>query len=563
MNEDPVKIDLPSSLGTNMEEALGLDPVLSVNLEQRRKRKDVAGSLDQKRPSRFEPPPTEETKAPPATLQKGAKRKFHMRDDDEIDTKQVAVVSPDDFKYTRKNVDDKPQLKESSISEKTTQRVTRELAVARARSKEKTAAGTSTAGRKPLAPKTVNSDVANSPKKQTKPPISDGEKPAKPPILRTTDSRPSSRNEDPMPIKPSVELVEPIVAIIPEPETPAALDIFSPTSSGPSTTRNESRDTPPPADLGPGGEGHRPSRRARASVSYAEPNLRDKMRRPTKELVDAVTGEGKGHRLSMSVKIEEDGQVVPQTENRAKQTDSTMRIKSEMPPDGESWKSMPISSKSEMYSNSPLSNKMADPASNSTAIPEPAQRRRRGSALYSTADPEDATQTQSQSSRSGSSNAISALIASQKAKQNSTPNPGDLADQIANLDIYEFTASSPKSENKKAGVGKTKEDLQKMRISRRQSTSMATVHKADDNVVQRLGTSAATRRRQNYVAESGGLAKVLNEGKEAVSASARSKEAGAGHQMSNSRTEIRDTEKEDPASQRSERLGARRRSMML
>ena len=35
----------------------------------------------------------------------------------------------------------------------------------------------------------------------------------------------------------------------------------------------------------------RPSRRSRGAVSYAEPNLRDKMRRPTKELVDAVAGE--------------------------------------------------------------------------------------------------------------------------------------------------------------------------------------------------------------------------------------------------------------------------------
>ncbi|KAJ5689774.1 hypothetical protein N7462_004166 [Penicillium macrosclerotiorum] len=38
--------------------------------------------------------------------------------------------------------------------------------------------------------------------------------------------------------------------------------------------------------------GSRPSRRQRAVVSYAEPNLRDKMRRPTKEMIDAVGGHG-------------------------------------------------------------------------------------------------------------------------------------------------------------------------------------------------------------------------------------------------------------------------------
>ncbi|CAK7274097.1 hypothetical protein SEPCBS57363_005985 [Sporothrix epigloea] len=53
------------------------------------------------------------------------------------------------------------------------------------------------------------------------------------------------------------------------------------------------RDTPPPADTFLQGETSRPNRRSRASVSYAEPNLRDKMRRPTKELFDAVAGEGK------------------------------------------------------------------------------------------------------------------------------------------------------------------------------------------------------------------------------------------------------------------------------
>lgn len=36
----------------------------------------------------------------------------------------------------------------------------------------------------------------------------------------------------------------------------------------------------------------RPSRRQRAVVSYAEPNLRDKMRRPTSEMIDAVGGHG-------------------------------------------------------------------------------------------------------------------------------------------------------------------------------------------------------------------------------------------------------------------------------
>lgn len=84
------------------------------------------------------------------------------------------------------------------------------------------------------------------------------------------------------------------------PKTPAALDILSPpsTQAPPSDQQASSRDTPPPGfEAYPVSSGlaslsstaARPSRRQRSAVSYAEPNLRDKMRRPGKELVDAVT----------------------------------------------------------------------------------------------------------------------------------------------------------------------------------------------------------------------------------------------------------------------------------
>lgn len=93
---------------------------------------------------------------------------------------------------------------------------------------------------------------------------------------------------------------------IPPPEPSAAINVMlesetalpSAPLSSPATPDRQARqdvqhDTPPPADISSNGETSRPSRRARAAISYAEPNLRDKMRRPTKELFDAVTGEGK------------------------------------------------------------------------------------------------------------------------------------------------------------------------------------------------------------------------------------------------------------------------------
>lgn len=118
-----------------------------------------------------------------------------------------------------------------------------------------------------------------------------GDKPEKkkPGRTRVTITR---RNEVPAP-----ELPEPIptaeihLESFP-PKTPAAEAIFSPLSTEPSTSRTESKDTPPPGELGSmnqaGGAG-RPSRRARPQVSYKEPSLSTKMRRPGKELVDAVT----------------------------------------------------------------------------------------------------------------------------------------------------------------------------------------------------------------------------------------------------------------------------------
>jgi hypothetical protein len=99
-------------------------------------------------------------------------------------------------------------------------------------------------------------------------------------------------------LEPHAFLVRPEIEDT-EPQTPSHPDFLSPLQSQPSTIRPVGKDTPPPADLtsdpngtgaGPGG---RPSRRARSQVNYAEPNLVSKMRRPTKELFDAVGKDGR------------------------------------------------------------------------------------------------------------------------------------------------------------------------------------------------------------------------------------------------------------------------------
>lgn len=74
-----------------------------------------------------------------------------------------------------------------------------------------------------------------------------------------------------------------------QPKTPYSDDILSPVSTEPSARMQEMAITNSVEDVLSGSIG-RSSRRARAAVSYAEPSLRDKMRRPGKELVGAVEG---------------------------------------------------------------------------------------------------------------------------------------------------------------------------------------------------------------------------------------------------------------------------------
>ncbi|KAI9794799.1 MAG: hypothetical protein M1816_002927 [Peltula sp. TS41687] len=99
----------------------------------------------------------------------------------------------------------------------------------------------------------------------------------------------------------------------PEPETPGGTRHSFPRAQSESamSQAEEARDTPIPSAEAGGANadsamaGGRPSRRPRAVINYAQPNLRDKMRRPTKELVDAVTGEGKSQQQKNQLKRED------------------------------------------------------------------------------------------------------------------------------------------------------------------------------------------------------------------------------------------------------------------
>lgn len=141
----------------------------------------------------------------------------------------------------------------------------------------------------------VNTDPVISPKKQRS---SAQEKPEKPTV---PTSKPRSRAR----LNISRTITPPEIPLLPMPElmptaeinldalppkTPALGSVFSPPSTEPSSSRPESKDTPPPADLSAADQigAGRPGRRARPQVSYKEPSLHTKMRRPDAKLVDAI-----------------------------------------------------------------------------------------------------------------------------------------------------------------------------------------------------------------------------------------------------------------------------------
>lgn len=216
---------------------------------------------------------------------------------------------------------------------------------------------------------------------------------------------------------------------------PPQTDLFSPMDSQPSL-RPDSRDTPPPADLGSqANEGGRPSRRQRAAVSYAEPSLRDKMRRPGKELVDAVATSAKASTH------------VTSNENSTK-ADSTMFIQKEDEPETAEWKKLPISKSHEpVEPPSPLSNKFSHPPPTELPSTVLTDRRRRSSIAQRGSEDMSAPSLPAAPSSTVSQSTIAALVAGSQERLSRARKAAEvqrrLSGEKTNLDIYEFNDSSP------------------------------------------------------------------------------------------------------------------------
>lgn len=231
------------------------------------------------------------------------------------------------------------------------------------------------------------------------------------------------------------------------PKTPVidGLDLFSPTVSDPSEPRPERGDTPPPPDLGSEprtGSFGRSSRRSRGSVSYAEPNLRDKMRRPTKEFVDAVAAR---NRVRQTFSIKRDGSV-SSLEAELDRLRIEQEVEDELQP---TWQTKPIQEckgqqeRQRAETSSPLGNKANLAAATLPASVVTDRRRRASSVSRKDEDVEKIP--------SGSATAIAALRSSEQgyatgenhAKLDEVgANPAH-RESLERTSIFDFHCSSP------------------------------------------------------------------------------------------------------------------------
>ncbi|KAI4171551.1 MAG: hypothetical protein LQ343_004143 [Gyalolechia ehrenbergii] len=526
---DPIKFDSiqqESPRRAKLETAGGLNPALLANLETRRKRRGSSQSGEKEDTSaesinsqRSQQKEMNDQPKPGHSLKSGAKRKLSAREDEEHLGRPFAPER-DTFQYNRiqENPPHDDTEREKSGAEGKEQQAQQRASdepkrmTEKSRGRPKANSNPAISNRNILAPKSVNNDPVSSPAKIRRP--AEGEKVAKPDVSkprersRTRDQPASQRFARPAKVPPSEapeaktsqQSLEVSAKSAPKTPAPPPLDTFSPDGSEPPATRPEGRDTPPPADLDPDsantnafGSLGRASRRQRGSVSYAEPNLRDKMRRPTKDLVDAV---GADDRLKdkKAIKIEADPlDLEPIVLGDAPSKMRTVIIKKENAADDSlDWKMLPTKGHETERDRigaeapSPLENKAAVvkadlPASVVT------ERRRRSSVL----DHERFT-GEARSQDSGSGSAIAALMTEEskpRPRENNTQTeqPEEAAKPIEAPGIYDVQESSPaEAENVIAKARETKPAA--VRTSRRHSSI------SDDRIKEALARRAERRK---------------------------------------------------------------------
>jgi len=235
--------------------------------------------------------PTSEMNQVEPSLKSGAKRKLSARDDEDPATE--AVRTGQEFSFQRKSA-----IASTPLPRTKGTRFVRPVAKppeASARLESRLSPKKDLPNRKALAPKS-----ANSPYKVKKLLVNDKVATVNDGVVSQpmANAARQERRQSITPLTCEMETSNDIYdrekneQLQHPPKTPADFDPFSPTSSEPSV---KSSIHPTEIAITASVEevlGHteRGSRRTRTTVSYAEPNLRDKMRRPGKELVAAVEG---------------------------------------------------------------------------------------------------------------------------------------------------------------------------------------------------------------------------------------------------------------------------------
>ncbi|PGH03833.1 hypothetical protein GX51_03821 [Blastomyces parvus] len=286
----------PSMIFGANENAIQPSPSIS-NLGARRRKRD--SSLLNRTPRSKALESKEQDFVPIHISKSGSKRKLSVRDDDE-DFMSQDLNDHDDFQYTR--------LTETSTYTSRNPDVGPEGTPTKANADKAESQRMERATvRRALGPKSTNIKQRSSSPTKKNPGAGSWEKE----IPKPNPKPPKNRSHDASnkPIRavhvPVVEQTKQNAVDIDLAPEQAPIEGSKDTSSRVHAERAststletflESRDTPPLPTTGMS----RPPRRSRGSISYAEPNLRDKMRRPTKELVDAVSGDARFRRSSKS-----------------------------------------------------------------------------------------------------------------------------------------------------------------------------------------------------------------------------------------------------------------------
>ncbi|KAF2769649.1 hypothetical protein EJ03DRAFT_327255 [Teratosphaeria nubilosa] len=447
--EDPVKPQTSptasrSSPVDSKEEEDAL-PRLSVNLETRRRRKDGQQKLTEIRRRSILPQSPEREGEGSTILRTGAKRKLADREMD----RPIRPLVKDEFTFSRKPAPSEAkslELDDVSPSVEANSEPVVEL------KPDEPSQEVQKPARRVLGEKSANMSPRKVAISRGNGDDSEPEKPEKraPGRSKTTTAGSRTRAKRlsflPLP-SPSRDNAPEVVDIAPPteprpnnlpPKTPAASDLFSPTPSVPSGKPEDGRaGTPPPGDLSTMSittdGGMRPSRRARGTVNYAEPSLNAKMRRPGKQMVDAISG------LQPHTRV-----ISAPSERKASSASRPVTIKQEPVEDDDAWKHAPSAAETRAVA-SPLGKKSSNPSKELNPA-------------LQTSDSDSAPVEPSSASTN-----LSTLLAAGTRKRRTTPEQADHLPQplgtdmeatvkrMEELELYDFqdSSSSPASASEK------------------------------------------------------------------------------------------------------------------